>query len=177
VVGDPGAAPHWVRALLQILHQTFQEMGTAEDTSRARTLSFWFTQGGYRFGNETKTFWYRSQISLVENRLFQFCPESALLGEISPSIRQIREKINRFFVSFLLDIGSLWTVCSFTVLTLLRMEFFFLSHSTVPVSSQTYIFMINIVLYACTVDSFFFKKPRVIPKMYLFLLVKNDRFK
>jgi hypothetical protein len=38
----------------------------------------------YRFGNETKTFWYRYQISLVENRLFPFsiCPESALLGKI-----------------------------------------------------------------------------------------------
>jgi hypothetical protein len=30
----------------------------------------------YRFGNETKTFWYRSRICLVENRLFWFGPES-----------------------------------------------------------------------------------------------------
>ncbi len=82
MAGDPPVAPHWVRPLLQILHQTFQEMGTTEDTPRARTLSVWFTQGGYRFGNETNKFWYRSQISLVENRLFQFCPESALLGKI-----------------------------------------------------------------------------------------------
>jgi hypothetical protein len=36
----------------------------------------------YRFGNETKTFWYRSRISLIENRLFLFGPESAHLGEI-----------------------------------------------------------------------------------------------
>ncbi len=47
MVGDPVAAPHWIRALLQILHQTFQEMGTAEDIPRAWTLSFWITQGGY----------------------------------------------------------------------------------------------------------------------------------
>ncbi len=47
MVGDPGAASHWVRPLLPILHQTFQEMGTAEDTPRARALSFWFTQGGF----------------------------------------------------------------------------------------------------------------------------------
>ncbi len=33
----------------------------------------------YRFGNETKTFWYRSRIP---NRLFRFGPESALLDQI-----------------------------------------------------------------------------------------------
>ncbi len=36
----------------------------------------------YRFRNETNTFWYRSRICLVENRLFGFCPESALLDQI-----------------------------------------------------------------------------------------------
>jgi hypothetical protein len=37
----------------------------------------------YRFGNETSTFWYRSRICLIENRLlFQFGPESALLDQI-----------------------------------------------------------------------------------------------
>jgi hypothetical protein len=36
----------------------------------------------YRFGNENKTFWYRSRISLIENRLFRFSLESALLGQI-----------------------------------------------------------------------------------------------
>ncbi len=36
----------------------------------------------YRFGNETKTFWYRSRICLVENRLFRFGPESVLLDQI-----------------------------------------------------------------------------------------------
>jgi hypothetical protein len=29
----------------------------------------------HRFGNETKTFWYRSRICLVENRLFRFGPD------------------------------------------------------------------------------------------------------
>ncbi len=33
------------------------------------------------FGNETKTFWYCSRISLIENRLFPFGPESALLDK------------------------------------------------------------------------------------------------
>ncbi len=32
--------------------------------------------------NETKTFWYRSRIYLVENRLFRFGPESALMDQI-----------------------------------------------------------------------------------------------
>jgi hypothetical protein len=36
----------------------------------------------YRFGNKTKTLWYRSQICLVENRLFQFGPEYTLLDHI-----------------------------------------------------------------------------------------------
>ncbi len=36
----------------------------------------------YRFRNETKTFWYRSRICLVENRLFRFGPKSALLDQI-----------------------------------------------------------------------------------------------
>ncbi len=36
----------------------------------------------YHFGNETKMFWYRSQICHVENRLFRFGPESALLDQI-----------------------------------------------------------------------------------------------
>jgi hypothetical protein len=36
----------------------------------------------YRFGNETKTFWYRSRICLTETRLFPFGPESALLNQI-----------------------------------------------------------------------------------------------
>ncbi len=36
----------------------------------------------YRFGNETKTFWYRSRICLIENRLLRFGPESALLDQI-----------------------------------------------------------------------------------------------
>ncbi len=34
------------------------------------------------FWNESKTFWYRSRICLIENRLFRFGPESALLDQI-----------------------------------------------------------------------------------------------
>jgi hypothetical protein len=78
----------------------------------------------YRFGNETKTFWYHSRICLVENRLFRFCPDSALLRQI--------ERIyfdgagsgtnSDVLVSFLLDVGTfverLWNVCSFIVSTL-----------------------------------------------------------
>jgi hypothetical protein len=78
----------------------------------------------YRFGNETKTFWYRSEISLVENRSFKFCPESALLGKIE---RITFDKTNSgknyiVFCIISIDIGTfverLWNVCSFTVLTL-----------------------------------------------------------
>jgi hypothetical protein len=79
-----------------------------------------------RFGNETETFWYRSRISLIKNKLFRFYPESALQDQTkgSPSMGQIRERTQSFLVSILLDIGTfverLWNVCSFTVLTLLK---------------------------------------------------------
>jgi hypothetical protein len=36
----------------------------------------------YRFGNETKTFWYSSRSCLVENRLFRSGLESALLDQL-----------------------------------------------------------------------------------------------
>jgi hypothetical protein len=36
----------------------------------------------YRFGNETKTFWYGSRICVVEKRLFRFGPDSVLLDQI-----------------------------------------------------------------------------------------------
>ncbi len=36
----------------------------------------------YRFWNETKTLRYRFRICLIENRLFRFGPESALLDQI-----------------------------------------------------------------------------------------------
>jgi hypothetical protein len=38
----------------------------------------------YSFGNETKMFWYCSQISLIENRLFGFCQESWAKKQGSP---------------------------------------------------------------------------------------------
>ncbi len=71
---------------------------------------------GQTFGSETKMFWYRSQISLVENRLFQFCPESALLGKIE---RISFDKTNlgknsivfSLFVSFLIISERLWNIC------------------------------------------------------------------
>ncbi len=77
------------------------------------------------FGSETKTFWYRSQICLVENRLFQFGPESAPLDQIEMiSFEGADWGTNSdVLVSFLLDVGKfaerLWNVCSFTILTLL----------------------------------------------------------
>jgi hypothetical protein len=55
----------------------------------------------YRFGNETKTLWYRSRICLIENRLFRFGPESALLDQIEMTsfdkTRQIRERTQTFW--------------------------------------------------------------------------------
>jgi hypothetical protein len=80
----------------------------------------------YRFGNETKTFCYRSQISLLENRLFRVGPESALQDQIEMISfdRTNSGKNSKGLVTFLLDIGTfverLWNVCSFTVLTLLH---------------------------------------------------------
>ncbi len=63
----------------------------------------------YRFGNETKTFWYCSRISLIENRLFQFGPESDLLSLIKSIFFDITNSGKNsivFFLSFLLDIGT-----------------------------------------------------------------------
>jgi hypothetical protein len=79
----------------------------------------------YRFGNEAKKFWYCSLICLVENRLFRFGPESALLDQTEVcSFDGADSGTNSdVLVSFLLDVRTfverLWNVCSFTVLTLL----------------------------------------------------------
>jgi hypothetical protein len=77
----------------------------------------------YRFGNETKTFLYCSRICLVENRLFRFGPESALLDKIEMiSFDGADSGTNSgVLVSVLLDDGTfvehLWNVGSCTVLT------------------------------------------------------------
>jgi hypothetical protein len=69
----------------------------------------------HRFGNETKTFWYRSRICLVENRLFPFGQEYALLDQIEMfSFDGANWGTNSdVMVSFLLDVGTfeerLWT--------------------------------------------------------------------
>ncbi len=63
----------------------------------------------YHFGNETKTFWYHSHISLSENI----------------KIRQIRERTQSIFCFISIRywnvcetlVERLWNVCSFTVLT------------------------------------------------------------
>ncbi len=80
----------------------------------------------YRFVNKTKTFWYRSRICLVENRLFRFGPESALLDQIEMISFNLADSgtNSAVKVSFLLGVGTfverLWYVyCSFTVLILL----------------------------------------------------------
>jgi hypothetical protein len=83
------------------------------------------TKFRYPFGNETKRFWYRFRICLVENRLFRFVPESALLDQTEMfSFDGTDSGMNSdVLVSFLLDVGTLmerlWNVFSFTVLTLL----------------------------------------------------------
>jgi hypothetical protein len=72
----------------------------------------------YRFGSENKTFWYRSRICLVENRLFRFGPESALLDQIEMNSFDgadsgANSDITVWFYS--LDVGTfverLWNVC------------------------------------------------------------------
>ncbi len=83
------------------------------------------TKFRYPFGNETKTFWYRFRICLVENRLFRFVPESALLDqtEMFPFDGTNSGMNSDVLVSFLLDVATLverlWNVVSFTVFTLL----------------------------------------------------------
>ncbi len=59
----------------------------------------------YPFGNETKTFWYRSQICLVDNRLFRFSPEYALLDQIEMISFDVADSGTNsdIMVSFLLD--------------------------------------------------------------------------
>jgi|688.fasta_scaffold682134_1 hypothetical protein len=56
----------------------------------------------YRFGNETKTFLYRSQISLIENRLFRFVQNllSWTKWKGSLSTRQIGKELNLFLFHF-----------------------------------------------------------------------------
>jgi hypothetical protein len=60
------------------------------------------------FWNETKTFWCRSRICLIENRLFRFGPESALLDQIEMiSFDKTNSGTNlNVLVSFLFDIGT-----------------------------------------------------------------------
>jgi hypothetical protein len=78
--------------------------------------TFW-----YRFGKKPK----RSRICLLRNRLFWFCPESALLGQIEMiSFDKTNSGMNtNVLVSFLLDmvmfVERLWNISSFTVLILL----------------------------------------------------------
>jgi hypothetical protein len=64
----------------------------------------------HRFGNETKTFWYRSRIwiCLVENRLFRFGPESVLLEQIDMISfdGQIREHLSFSVLTLLNQIVS-----------------------------------------------------------------------
>jgi hypothetical protein len=85
--------------------------------TNGQTLLFW---------NETKTFLYRSQICLIENKSFRFGPESALLDQIEMiSFDKTNSGTNsNVLVSFRLDIGTfverLWNIYSFTVLTLLN---------------------------------------------------------
>ncbi len=56
---------------------------------------------------------YCSRISLIENRLFRFGPESALLDLIEMiSFKRTNSGTNsNVLVSFRLDIGRLWNVC------------------------------------------------------------------
>ena len=55
-----------------------------------------------------QTFWYRSLICLIENRLFRFNPESALLDQIKIiSFDKTNPGTNsKVMASFLLDIGT-----------------------------------------------------------------------
>jgi hypothetical protein len=77
----------------------------------------------YRFGNETKTFWYRSRICLFETRLFRFCPESALLDQIVMlSFDKTYSGTNSNVMVCGTFLERLWNVCSLTVLTLLFAE-------------------------------------------------------
>jgi hypothetical protein len=76
----------------------------------------------YRFGNETKTFWYHSWICLVVNRLFQFGPESSVMDQIEMCSFDGADlgANSDVLVSFLLDVGTfmehLWNVCFFSLL-------------------------------------------------------------
>ena len=68
----------------------------------------------YRFGNETKTCSYRFQISLVENRLFQFYRGSALPGKIERIIYD-KTKWGKnslvFLFHFYQTSECLWNIC------------------------------------------------------------------
>ncbi len=95
-----------------------------KDTRNGNNVKNERTNVPISFGNETKTIWCRSRICLVENRLFRFGPESALLDQTEISFDGADSGTNSdVLVSFLLDVETFdeqwWNVCSFTVLTLL----------------------------------------------------------
>jgi hypothetical protein len=79
------------------------------------------TKRPYIVWNETKIFWYRSRIYLIENRLFRFGPETALLNQIEMISfdKKCRERTQTcwFHSNWILE--HMWNVCSFTFLTLL----------------------------------------------------------
>jgi hypothetical protein len=92
-------SPQWSRLCTPV---PVKEIARGSNVKNGRTnipISIW---------KRNQNFWYSSQISLVENILFQFCPESALLGKIERITfdKTNRERKQWFFVSFLLDIGT-----------------------------------------------------------------------
>jgi hypothetical protein len=90
-------------------HLPLSSCWTRRRSEPANPLAFGFSRiFRYRFGNETKTFWYRSRICLVENRLLRFCSRVCSPG---PN-RNDLFRCGRFgyelrhYGSFLLDVGT-----------------------------------------------------------------------
>ncbi len=125
-----------------------------------------------RFGNETKTFWYRSRICLVENRLFRSCLKSALLDQIEMcSFDGADSGTNSdVLVSFVLDVGTfeecLLNVCSFTVLTWPNPQY---PHSQKLTSAIIKFILLHILVQYCTTKQILVLYYFII-LMYIFLI-------
>jgi hypothetical protein len=84
VIADGGMEPilTTAKAARSTLKLLFHDLSTLYTKYTVKCLVVMSKTFRYHVGNESKTFWYLSQICFIDNRLFRFGPESALLDQI-----------------------------------------------------------------------------------------------
>jgi hypothetical protein len=80
----------------------------------------------YRLWNETKTFWYRSRLGLIDNRSYRSGTESALLDQIEMIFFGDTNSVTNY-KTFWFHSERLWNVCGTFVSLLFDMIFFILA--------------------------------------------------